>query len=336
MDDKVSVLGILETVEMLLAEGFQPRRTIYLAFGHDEEVGGLNGAAKIVALLHSRGVQLEYVLEEGSAIAEGVMPGVSAPVALAGIAEKGYVSLELTVEGQGGHSSMPPTHTAVGILSTAIHNLEKNQFPTGIEGVTRKMFEYVGPEMSFGKKMVFANLWLFGPLVGRLLAASPMTNALTRTTTAATVFEGGVKENVVPTKARAIVNFRILPGDSINSVIDHVRKAADDPRIKITPLSTLLSEPSSVSDTESAAFQLLQRTIRQVYPDVVVAPWLVVGGTDSRHYAKLSANIFRFIPMRIGPGDTQRFHGTDERISVEDYEQYVRFLIQLIRNSHSL
>ena len=335
MDDKVSVLGMLEAVEMLLTEGFHPSRTVYLAFGHDEEVGGAMGAAKIASLLRSRGVELEYILDEGGAITYGILPGVSAPVALVGIAEKGYVSVELAVQSQGGHSSMPPKHTAIGILSTAVHNLERNQFPAEIRGATGKLFEYVGPEMPLTERMVYANLWLFGWLVERQLVASSWTNALVRTTTAATMFQGGVKENVLPTKVRAVVNFRILPGDSIQDVIDRVRKTIGDPQIEITPLKKVLSEPSTVSATESSNFKALHRTIRQVFPDVLVAPWLVVGATDSRHYAKLTDNIYRFVPIRMGPDDMRRFHGTDERISVEDYEQCVRFFLQFIRNSHS-
>ncbi len=249
-----------------------------------------------------------------------------------GIAEKGYLSIELTAESQGGHSSIPPRETAVGTLSTAIHNLERNQFPGRINGATEKLLEYVGPEMPFTRRMVFANLWLFGWLVERQLARSPLTNALIRTTTAATMFKGSIKENVLPAEAKAVVNFRILPGDSINGVIDHVRRTINDTRITVTPLN-LSSEPSSVSDIESSSFKTLQKTIHQVSPDVVVAPWLLVAGTDSIHYAKLSDNIYRFVPIRVGREDARRLHGTDERISIQDYEQCVRFLIQLIRNS---
>jgi carboxypeptidase PM20D1 len=230
---------------------------------------------------------------------------------------------------------MPPQQTAIGILSTAIQNLERNQFPAEITGATGKLFEYLGPEMPLTERMVFANLWLFGWLVERQLVASSLTNALVRTTTAATMFESGVKENVLPTKAKAVINFRILPGESVQSVIDHVRKTIGDARVKITPVKKVLSEPSAVSVPESSSFENLHRTIRQIFPDAIVAPWLVVGATDSRHYAKLSGNIYRFVPIRMDPGDTRRFHGTDERISVDNYENCVRFFMQLIRNSHS-
>jgi carboxypeptidase PM20D1 len=333
MDDKVAVLGIIEAVEMLLKEGFQPQRTIYLAFGHDEEVGGQRGAVQIADLLRSRQVELEYVLDEGGYIFDGIVPTISKPVALVGIAEKGYVSIELTVESEGGHSSSPPQHTAVGIISTAIHKLERKQLPARVEEPVRQMFSNLAPEMPFAVRIVFANLWLFGRLVKRQLAASPATNVAIRTTMAATMFEGGVKENMLPAKARAVVNFRILSGDSIASVIEHVRQTIDDPRVQIRSLERIRSEPSSVSDTNSPSFEILKRTTRQVYPEVVVTPGLLSGMTDSRHYAELSNNIYRFSPIWVGPKDPDRAHGINERISIENYEQCVRLYIELIRNS---
>jgi carboxypeptidase PM20D1 len=332
MDIKSGVMSILEAVEHLVKEGFQPERTVYLAFGHDEEVGGPHGASSIAALLQSRNVVLEYVLDEGGAITKGVVPGVSAPVALVGIAEKGYISVELTVKSEGGHSSMPPRETAVGILSAAIHNLGIHRFPGKIKGVVRELFHYAGPEMSFGKKVTFANLWLFGRVVKTQLARSPKTDALIRTTTAPTIIEGGTKENVLPEEVRAVVNFRILPGETTKTVLDHVRKTIDDPRVKVTTLEQAWN-PSVVSDIQSETFKELQKTIRQIFPGTVVTPYLVTGATDSRHYAKLTRNVFKCIPLIATPEDLKRVHGTNERISVENYKQCIQFFVQLIRNS---
>ena len=334
MDDKLGVIGILEAVEMLLGEGFEPRRTIYLAFGHDEEVGGGGGAAQLVELLQSRRVEPEFVLDEGGAITKGIVPGVPAPVALVAIAEKGFVSVELTVEGEGGHSSRPPRQTAIGILSAAITRLEENRMPARFDGPTRRMLEYVGPEMTFGSRMVMANLWLLEPLVMRQLTAAPTTDASVRTTTAATIFAGGVKDNVLPSKARAVVNFRIIPGDTSDSVIEHVRQTVSDSRIRVAKLGGIASEPSPESDTRAPDFALLERTIREVYPRAVVAPYLSIGATDARHYAKLSKNIYRFLPLTATSDDISRMHGTDERIAVEDFALAVAFYRQLIRNAN--
>jgi carboxypeptidase PM20D1 len=333
LDDKMGVMGILEAVELLLSQGFQPKRTIYLAFGHDEEIGGRNGATKIAALLQSRGVALDYILDEGSAVTNGLIPGVASPVALIGIAEKGILSVELTVESEGGHSSTPPPQTAIGILSKAVSRLEENQMPGSIKGVVGQMFQYAGPEMSFGKKIVFANLWLFRPLVERQMAASAPTNASMRTTTAATIIEGGVKENVLPSKARAVVNFRILPGDSVQSVLDHVTQTINDARVHVARYGETAGEPSAVSNIESAGYQAIERTVRQVFQGSVVAPSQVIGATDSRHYGALSNSIYRFAPLLVRSEDLKRVHGTNERISVENYAQCVGFYHQLILNS---
>jgi len=336
LDDKSSVLGILEAVETLVAEGFQPERTIYLAFGHDEEVGGFNGAAKIAKHFHSSGIEFEYVLDEGGLIIDGMLPGVSAPTALIGIAEKGYLSIVLTAESQGGHSSAPPKHTAVGVLSTAIHKLEKSPLPGEIKGATKIMFEYLGPEMSFFPKMLFANLWLSGGLLKSQLSKSSFTNAMLRTSTAATMFEGSDTENVLPQTAKAIINFRIIPGDSIAGVVEHVRKTINDTLVKITAESMGINggnEAAPISDVNSPNFKTLQRTIHQIFPDALVTPWLLIGTTDSKYYAKMSDNIYRFVPTQTTYDDMGGYHGSNERISIESYTQTVRFYIQLIRNS---
>ncbi len=332
MDDKVSVLGILEAVEYLLSAGFQPQRTIYLAFGHDEEIGGHNGAAKIDELLRSRAVELEYVLDEGMNVVDGIVPGIAAPAALIGIAEKGYLSLELSVETAGGHSSIPPIDTAIGIISRALQRLEAAPFPARLSGPTRRMLEFLGPEMAWPQRLALANLWLFDPLVRKQLAASTLTNAIIRTTLAPTLFNAGMTEYSLPTQARAVVNLRIVPGDTIAGVTEHVRQTIDDPRVKIAALPIRV-EPSAVSDIEAASFSVIHRTIRQAIPEVLVAPALLVAGTDSRHYAPLTKNIYRFLPITLRPDDARRYHGINERISLQDYERCVRFYTQLIRNS---
>ncbi|MGD2251128.1 MAG: M20 family peptidase [Candidatus Methanofastidiosia archaeon] len=331
MDIKCGVIGILEAVEHLLQDNFTPERTIYLAFGHDEEVGGPHGAKSIAATLKKRGINLEYVLDEGGVITQGVIPGVSAPVALVGIAEKGYISLELTVKSEGGHSSMPPKESGIGVLSKAIQKLERNRFPSRIQGVVTNLFEYTGPEMPFTKKLVFANLWLFKGMVKRQLAQAPKTNALIRTTTAPTIVNGGTKENILPKTVKGVVNFRILPGDTIDSVTARVKQVINDPRVDIKSLEQTWN-PSPVSDIASDSFYILQKTVRQIFPNVVVAPYLVTGATDSRHYAVLTNNVFKLVPYLVTPEDLKRVHGTNERLSVTDYEKLVKFFVQLIKN----
>src|SRR5256712_3980230 len=285
LDDKGSLVGILEAVEHLVAAEAKPRRTVYLAFGYDEEVGGWRGAARIAELLASRNVHPELVLDEGGALTTGLVTGISAPVAVIGIAEKGYVTVSLTAQAEGGHSSMPPDETAVGMLAAGITRLEHRQMPRAIRGPTAAMFDYLGPEMPFGPRLVMANRWLLGGILAGKFGATPQGNAMLRTTTAPTVLQAGIKENVLPSSARALVNFRILPGDSVASVLEHVRQAVRDSRISVQPLEETMTNPSGVASVDGEPFLLLARTIRQVVPGAVVTPWLVGGGTDPPHQA---------------------------------------------------
>jgi carboxypeptidase PM20D1 len=333
IDNKSAVLGTMEAVEMLLGAGFRPARTVYLAYGHDEEVGGTRGAREIAALLKRRGVELEMVLDEGGVIGDGIMPGISAPTALVGIAEKGFVSVELSTRAAGGHSSLPPRRSAIGILGAAIARLEESPMPARLHGPTQQLFERIAPRFPFAQRAVFANLWATRPLVMRKLEASPTTNAMVRTTTAATIFQAGTKENVLPSRARAVVNFRILPGDSVAGVLEHVRRVIDHPRVEVKPAPGFSAEPSAVSSTESESFRAVERTIRSVAPETIVAPYLVVVVTDSRYYRELSRNVLRFLPVRLTARDLERMHGTNERIAVRDYERAIRFYRQLILNT---
>jgi carboxypeptidase PM20D1 len=330
MDDKGNLMAILEAAERLAAGGFTPARTVYLAFGHDEEVGG-TGATAVAALLAERGIELDFVLDEGLAVIEGMIPGLAQPVAMIGVVEKGYLSLRLVVEQPGGHSSTPPRQTAVGILAAAITRLERAPLPARLEGVPRAFVGYLAPETPLRLRVVLSNLWLFEGILKRFLASTPGTNAVIRTTTAPTMLSGSPKDNVLPNRAEGVVNFRILPGDTIASVTEHVRAAIADDRVKVEPIGHP-REPSRVSSTESESFGLLQRSIGRVFPDAVVAPNLVLGGTDARHYGDVAQDVYRFAPYRFGPGDLARAHGIDERIGLEQHADAIRFYELLLQS----
>ena len=334
-DDKGNLLSQLEAVELLLSSGYKPPRTIYLAYGADEEVSGLRGAAKMAALLQSRGVQLDFVIDEGLLVLDGVMPGLRQPAALIGIAEKGYMSVQLTVSATPGHSSMPPPKgtSAIAMMARALSALENQQMPAAIRGVAGEMFDTLAPEMSGFSRVALSNLWLFGPLVQRQLEGAGSTNAMLRTTTALTIVGAGNKDNVLPGRAEATVNFRMLPGDSKDAVLQHVQSAvapavpAD--RLKIEAQAGAKAA-SKVAPTGSAQYKVLNQTIREVFPDALVAPGLMVAGTDSVHYEPISDHIFKFSPIRAQSDDLTRFHGTNERISVKHYADAIRFYHRLI------
>jgi len=325
LDDKGSLVAILAAVDALVAEGFAPTRTVYLAFGQDEEISGRNGAGRIVETLASRGVHAELALDEGSALVEGVVTDVPAPVAAIGIAEKGYVSVDLKVEIPGGHSSTPARENALTVLANATLRLQAEPMPARIDGATAQFFAWAAPEMRFGPRLALANTWVTGPLVERMLAKSPTLGASIRTTTAVTLFHAGVKDNVVPAAATATVNFRVLPGDTTGDVLGHVSRVVADDRVVATPQAGSRTEPSRVSRVDTRGFRLLARTVREVFPGTVVAPSLVLGATDGRYYSLVADDVYRFFPFRLRPEDIKRIHGKDERIAVSTLMDGVRF-----------
>ena len=331
LDDKSNLITQLEAVELLLQAGFAPKRTVYFIFGHDEEVGGRLGAEKIAALLKERGVKLAWVLDEGLAVTEGILPGVKPPLALVGLAEKGLMSLKLVATAPPGHSSTPPAagDSAIGMLSAALTRLDLSPMPGGIQGAAGEMFSAVAPELPFGQRLAMSNLWLLRPVVERALDKGGATSAMLRTTTALTVFNAGNKENVLPGQAEAIVNFRILPGDTVESVTAHVKRVVADERISITPLGVAF-EPSKLSSAQSEPFKLIESAVRDVFPDSIVAPGLMLAASDARHFDGIAEQSFRFMPIRFTSEDLKRVHGTDERIAVDQLAVMVRFYHRLL------
>jgi carboxypeptidase PM20D1 len=331
LDDKLGVVGILSACERLIEDGFVPGRDVWLAFGHDEEVGGPEGAVKLAARLAALGVHAELLLDEGGAVVEGALPGITRPVALVGIAEKGLASFELVATGEGGHSSMPKRDGAIARLSRALVRLDEHPMPSDLRGPSRAMIDRLTPELGFGPRLALANLWLLEPAVRWALSKSPASDAIIRTTTAPTVLAAGSADNVLAAHARAVVNFRILPGETVADVEAHVRDVIDDDAIDVRCTSHCW-DPSPTSRIDSEAFAAIERVILWTWPDAVVSPSLVVGATDARHYVAVADDVYRFLPMRLGELDRARLHGTDERIAEADLGAALRFYALLLRS----
>lgn len=331
MDDKLGVVGTLEAVESLLTEGFAPARDVYLAFGHDEEVGGRAGAAKIAEHLRAAGVRPGLVLDEGGAIVEGALPGISEPVALVGIAEKGYLSLRLSVELEGGHSSMPAAEGSIDLLSAALVRIKAAPLPARLELAPRAMLEALAPATDLGTRLVARNLWLLEGVLLQVMSGKPGPAATIRTTTAMTIFNAGTKDNVLPSRAEATLNFRVLPGDDEASIRAHLVEAIDDERVQIETVASWPASPTS--DPAAPEFERLSKLIAESFELRLVAPYLVVGATDARHYADLSDAVFRFLPIHFhGDDDRKRMHGSNERISVDDARRAVWFYRRVIES----
>lgn len=332
-DNKGNLMSQMEAVEMLLASGFQPRQTIYFIMGHDEEVSSQAGAKSIAAMFKERKIQLEWVLDEGLVVTQGILP-TDKPAALIGVAEKGYASYQLTVDAVAGHSSMPPAKTSIGTISRALARLEDRQRPAALAGVAREMFETLGPETAGANRFLLTNVWLFKPVLEWQLQKAASTNAMLRTTTALTIVKAGNKENVLPGRSEATVNYRILPGETTDMIEQHVRSAVGDDAVTIKAMPGAVN-PTPVSPTSSAGYHAINRTVRETFPPAIVIPALVVGGTDSRFFSDVSDATFRFSPVRARNEDLQLIHGTNERVSVANYTEMIQFYHQLLRNAQN-
>lgn len=330
LDDKVGVIGILEAAEQLVKEGYQPPQDIYLLFGHDEEIGGDEGAAKITDYLNEQNIQLAYVMDEGGAIVTNMVPGIKAPVGVIGVAEKGMADVTLTTTGSGGHSSQPATITNVGRISKAIAKLEEQQFKAHFDGPTKELFEFVAPEMSFGYKYVFENTWLFQPVITKILLGKPATAAVMRSTIAPTIFHAGEKANVLPEKAQANINVRVMPQDTLKSLQKDIEKIIDDEAIEVTVEG---NEASPVSSTSNGAFQAIQQAARDTYPDAIIAPYIMIAGSDAKHYARAADDTYRFLPIMMEEDGLQKMHGTNERITKDAMIKAVAFYMTLLQET---
>jgi carboxypeptidase PM20D1 len=331
IDDKSGTLSQFEAAEYLLRQGYQPERTMYLLANHDEEAGGLTGAAQVADTLAVRDVELAFVVDEGLPVAEEIIPGIGSPLALVGVANKGQLTLRLTVRRDGGHSSMPPQETAIGELARAIRALKDDPMPGRFGGLVQTTFDPLSSELPFVYRMGLANLWLFRPIIENRLSRIPHTNAALRTTVAPTVFQAGLKRNMLPARADAIVNFRIHPADSIEQVVEYVRRTIDDPDVHITRLPGA-KNASPVSKTDGWPYERFQQSIGEVFGEIPIAPSIFVAASDARHFTGLSDYIYRFRAFRARPADRTRIHGTNERIAVDNYAEMIQFQIRLIRN----
>ncbi|MAP95298.1 MAG: hypothetical protein CMK07_10145 [Ponticaulis sp.] len=333
LDDKTSLITLMVAANALVKSGFQPKRTIILLFGHDEEVSG-SGAQAAVALLKSRGVRPEMVLDEGFMIVDP-FPLTGKPVGIIGVAEKGYTTIRLTSAASGGHSSMPPRDSAGVQLARAIVALDENQMPANLsKPPMSQMISATAHDMPLMQKMAFANLWLFEGMVKSQFDASGEANAMIRTTTAPTMMAGSVKENVLPQQATALVNFRIHPSDTPETVLEHVRDVISELEgvsAEIDQSGGIGSPASPVSPTDNRAYAVLQAVASEAGNGAPVAPGLVLGATDARWTTEIADNVYRFAPSVVPVEDIGGVHGTNERIAVDNLTRLAHGYAQIMK-----
>lgn len=333
LDTKNTLTGILEAAELLIGQDYCPERSIYFAFGGDEETQGTKGAGSINEYFKKNNIEFEWLLDEGGVVAEKSLAIVKEPMALVGISEKGFTNIRISCEGRGGHSSMPPQHTAAGVLSMAVRQIERNPFPAKITpGISSFIYSII-PYVSFPIAIVLANHKLFSPVIKNLFLKTPSSAALLRTTQAVTILSCGTKENVLPSYGEAIINIRILPGETVNSILKRIKSV-----LKTYDVTVEIADPADSNDPidesslESEGFWQIKKTIAAIFPHAVTVPYMMTGATDSKHYKDVCKDIYRFSPMLLNMDEISLIHSADERISLKNYENTIKFYMTLMKN----
>lgn len=332
IDDKGSLVAILEAVEQLAAEGFVPEHDVYLAFGHDEETLG-EGARQLARVLAQRGIRPALVLDEGGAVVDGAIPGVAASTAMIGVAERGVMTVVLTAREAGGHAATPPAFPATARLARAIDRLHRHPFPVRIAPPVRAMFATVARYAAGPVGWVYAHAGALGPLLAAALSrGGAETNAIVRTTAVVTELSGARGENVLATTARAVVNVRLLTGDTIGAVAGRIRRVIADPDIDVEVRHG--SNPSPVSPWRGPAWRRIATAVRDTLGrDVVPTPYLQLGASDSRWFTGMSDHVYRFTPFHLTGDERDALHAHDERIRIDVWLRGIRFYRELLRAS---
>ncbi|MFD1630509.1 M20/M25/M40 family metallo-hydrolase [Pseudopedobacter beijingensis] len=331
MDMKGMLFSLMESMTALMKSGFVPERDIYLALGCDEEVGGLRGAKKIAEDFKSKGLTFDAVFDEGGVVMQkGALDGVNTDVALIGLAEKGFLSAKIKVNGLGGHSSIPPLQSAIGKAAVIMQRLETEQMKPTLTPLIKDFFQNVGGEMPFTSRMAIANTWLLEPILLKQLTKTNTTNALIRTTTALTMMKGSDGTNVLSPQVEFVVNFRILPGNTIEEVKKHIAKACEGFDTEVEEIDNT-RKASKVSPTNARGYKIIAKTIKSIYPDALITPYLTLGGTDSYKYEIVSDNVYRFIPFAINNYEQQSIHSTNEYISIENYGRMIKYFGSIMK-----
>jgi len=329
-DDKCGVISILEATEAMLRKKYVPQRTMLLCFGHDEEISG-RGARAITKYLQEKNIKPEMVLDEGGEITEEKIKDVKRPIAVIGIAEKGYASFELSVQNEGGHSSKPDKETAIDILVSALYKLRTKEPPSRITPPVKEFLHRIGSSSDiFINRMASSNMWAFESITKNILSAKPEGNAMIHTTIVPTIIESGIKDNVVPSVAKAIINSRILTDENSKTVEDYIRKTINDNRVQVKRVTSLDSDPSPATDIQSPAFKRIESAVYKTIPNVIPAPYLMIGATDSRYYRHISSGVVNFLPMT----DSKGFHGINERLPIRDFQRCIHFFMTIIEETN--
>jgi carboxypeptidase PM20D1 len=328
LDVKSMLFAQLEAATALLVDSFRPEQDIWFAYGFDEETGGSEGAAKMADYFKQKNMTFDAVYAEGSVVAAPGIAGISRPVALVGVTEKGFCTIRITVKGVGGHASIPPRKSSLVLAAEIIRKLDSKQFPAHITPAVELFLDQVGESMGFPSRMAIANQWLLKAPLLKILEQHPATNALVRTTTAVTMAEGSNAPNTLSATAGITVNFRILTGHSVEMVVNRVKEICEGYDVDIRVDTS--REPSALSSVNTRAYRAMGNAIRKFYPEAPVVSYISLAATDARWYETVSKNIYRLMPVCLNEYEQRTIHGENEYISLENYGRMIAYYKDLM------
>ncbi|SHF78283.1 carboxypeptidase PM20D1 [Dysgonomonas macrotermitis] len=330
LDMKCMLFSLFEAADTLIAQGFQPERDIWFAFGHDEEVGGRQGAIQIAEYFKQQDLTFDAVYDEGGIIAApgSALESIQKPLGLVGIGEKGFLTLRIKVHGIGGHASMPPAKSSLVYAAEIIEKLNNNQMPSKIISPIASFLDNIGGEMNFASQVAIANQWALKPLLISTFSKSPSSNALIRTTTAISMAKGSDAANVLTSVSEVTVNFRILPGETVDDVKKHVDKLCEGYNVEIETISA--REPSAISSLDTRGFEIIKKTMAELYPKAIVSSYITIGGTDAYKYQSVSDNIYRFMPLNLSLSEQRSIHNENEHITLDNFAKMIWYFKELM------
>ncbi len=330
MDCKSTMYVELQAVEELLAEGFTPPCDVYLEYSINEETGG-DGAAAAMRRLKEKGIDLALVIDEGGAVIEQPVAGMGRPYAVIGITEKGYMDLKITARGKGGHSSTPPRNTPAARLFAFANEIEKKRpFEKKLLPEVVEMFSKMAPSFSFPMRLILGNIWLFKPLLMALMpVVSPFGEAVMATTCCFTMMRGSDAANVIPKEPYLVANLRTSVHQGCEASLAVLKKYAAKYDLEIEVI--MQRDASPVSNIHSKEYAYVCQCIAKQFPDVGIAPYIIMGGTDCRHFHALTENALRFAPVRMTGAQSASCHAVDENVTLSALAEGVRFFKMFLR-----
>lgn len=330
IDTKGALCAILESVEFLLSTGFEPSCDIYVASSNNEEITG-DGAIKTVEYLYNKGIKLDLVMDEGGSVMGGML-GSDASSAMVGIFEKGRANIKFIAHSRGGHASIPFPNNPFARLSKFMHKMEYHSpFKAKITAPVKKMYYSMAPYMPFKYRLFLGNIWLFSPILAPIMAKmGGQAGALVKTTCVFTQSEGSHGANVIPETASVTANMRFMLHEPLEKSLKKVLKIAEKHDIWMEMISGFDIPP--VANMETYAYKKVVDGISHTFGDIPIIPYVMLAGTDARHYTKICDCVLRFVPLTMTDSQMKSAHAINENLDISSLARGVNFYVDFIKN----